>query len=149
MLRVSAPSEEENAQDRKPTGTVRIQPRLGSLVFCDVEGTVRRAGVIKDILYLPPKGEEPFKIRYEFENTGNADILLSGEFFVLDHAGALVVKNDLTPIRLFPADRGSAETEWSGSLEPGTYHAIVHFELGPDAQEVIVREHDFIVPEDE
>jgi hypothetical protein len=131
----------------KPTTTVQVQPRLGVLVFYEAQGTIQRTGKLQNLFYESPvpAAGQPLKIIYEFENTGNADILLSGTFYILDQNKALVAKGDLTPIRTFPGDKGSAQTVWSESIAPGKYQLVVTLELGPDAQESIVREFEFSV----
>jgi hypothetical protein len=137
-----------DVDNSKPTTTVRVQPRLGSLVFCEIEGTVKRTGMLLDLNYDLPNEDEPLVIRYEMENTGNTDLLLTGIFYIMDDDQTLVAKETLVPIRLFPGDSGKSVTEWAGELEPGSYHMIVNIELGPQAQEVILKEFDFTIAED-
>jgi hypothetical protein len=128
-----------------PVTSVQIQPRLGVLVFLDVTGTINRTGNLQDFSVIPPAQDEPLKIRYVFENAGNADILVEGSFYVLDQNHALVVKENLNPMRTFPGDRGASQTIWEGVLQPGKYHLVASYELGPDSTEAIVREADFTV----
>lgn len=125
--------------------TIQIQPRLGAMVFYEIEGTVKRTGNILSLAHEPPTSASPLRILYVFKNSGNADILITGTFYVLDQKKTLVAKGDLTPLRTFPGDEGGSETEWTGTLPQGAYHLVVTFELGPDAQEVIVKELDFTV----
>lgn len=125
--------------------TIQIQPRLGAMVFYEIEGTVQRTGSLLSLAHEPPGATTPLRILYVFKNSGNADILITGTFYVLDQTKALVAKGDLTPLRTFPGDEGGSETEWTGTLPPGSYRLVVTFELGPDAQEVIVKELDFTV----
>lgn len=129
----------------QPQATIQIQPRLGAMVFYEIEGTVKRTGTLLSFAHEPPAATRPLRIFYLFKNTGNADILISGTFFILDQNKALAAKGDLKPIRTFPGDEGAAETEWVGSLTSGTYRLVVTFELGPGPQEVIVKELDFTV----
>ncbi|MBU3759231.1 MAG: molecular chaperone [Candidatus Omnitrophica bacterium] len=131
--------------DGKPKTSVQLQPRLGVLVFFDVEGTVNRQGELKTLTWEPPAQDKPLIIRYAFENQGNADILLTGNFLIMDSQQALIAKGDLNPIRTFPGDHGVAETAWPGLLEPGKYELIVTFELGPDAAQVIVKTIDLVI----
>jgi hypothetical protein len=139
---------EQKGESEVPKTTIMIQPRLGTLIFCESKDTVRRVGKLLDLKFDPPTDEEPLKIHYEIENTGNADILLTGHFYVLDSGNALVAKEILSPVRTFPGDKGRALTEWEGILDPGAYHAVVQIELGPEATEVIVREFDFEIKEE-
>lgn len=124
----------------KPVTQVVVQPRLGVLIFFEDTATVRREGKLTEVTLEPPREDAPLVLRYQFSNTGNADILLSGTFHILDEGKLMAGKGDLQPLRTFPGDQGAAETSWSGSLAPGKYQLVATFELGPDAQEVIVKE---------
>ena len=147
FLRAVPPPPEKTAGSQDQTqATVQIQPRLGAMVFYEIEGTVKRTGKLVDLKYEPPKEGSPLKIFYTFQNTGNTDILLSGTFYVLDSNKALAAKGDLEPVRTFPGDQGYGETQWTGTLPSGTYRLVVSLELGPDTQEVIVKELDFSTP---
>ncbi len=126
--------------DGKPKTSVVVQPRIGTLLFFEAEGTVVRKGELLELSYKPPQEDRPLLVQYEFKNTGNTDILLSGHFHIMDSQKALMTKGDLTPIRTFPGDQGIAQTEWAGVLAPGAYQLVITMELGPDAQEVIVKE---------
>ncbi len=140
------PEKSADATQDKTQATIQVQPRLGAMVFYELEGTVKRTGKLVDLKYEPPKEGNPLKIFYIFKNTGNTDILLSGTFYILDSNKALAAKGDLDPVRTFPGDQGYGETQWTGNLASGTYHLVVSLELGPDTQEVIVKELDFSIP---
>ena len=136
----------DETDPKKATTTVVIQPRLGVLVFFESEGTVKRTGELVDFNFQgPQKDGDPIIIGYEFKNTGNTDILLTGSFFILDGQKALVGKGELKSIRTFPMDQGIAVTEWAGFLEPGQYEIFLNIEIGPDAEEVIVKDFPFTV----
>lgn len=135
----------QQADEDKPSTSVQLQPRLGVLVFFDVEGSLNRIGELKDLTWEAPTADKPLILRYVFQNTGNADILLTGNFLIMDAKQILAAKGDLSPIRTFPGDKGMAETSWPGLLSPGDYHLIATFELGPDAAQVIVKEIDLVV----
>ncbi len=123
-----------------PQAVIQIQPRLGAMVFYEIEGTIKRTGSLLSLAYEPPTKSEPFRIFYVFKNTGNADILITGTFYLLDENKALAAKGELEPVRTFPGDEGAGETQWTGTLPPGHYKMVVTFELGPGIQEVIVKE---------
>ena len=133
-------------EETQAQATIQIQPRLGAMVFYEIEGTLRRTGKLLDLKYEPPSAGKPLKLLYVFENTGNADVLVSGTFYVLDANKTLVAKGDLEPIRTFPGDKGYGETAWETTLPSGTYQLVVTFELGPGTQEVIVKELQFSIP---
>lgn len=137
---IPSPDQKSNGNAAQPQATIQIQPRLGAMVFYEIEGTVTRTGVLVHLTHEPPTAQKPLKISYVFRNTGNADILISGTFYILDQNKALMTKENLKPIRTFPGDEGIGETEWVGSLAPGRYQLVVTFELGPGTQEVVVKE---------
>lgn len=127
--------------------TIQIQPRLGAMVFYEIEGTVQRTAKLLDIKSDPSTANTPLKIHYTFKNTGNTDVLISGTFYILDSNKTLVTKGDLKTIRMFPGDEGSSETESTvSSLSSGKYQLVVSFELGPNVREVIVKELEFSIP---
>jgi hypothetical protein len=130
----------------KPRSKVTVQPRIGVLVFFDIEGTVNRQGQLLNLEYVPPTEGKPLLIRYQFENTGNADILVSGNFLIMDSNELMAARGEIDPVRIFPGDKGSSETSWLGLLKSGKYQLIITFELGPDAQQVIVKELSLDIP---
>ncbi len=130
----------------KSTTTVQIQPRIGVLIFHEAQGMFRRTGKLENFKAAPPADGEPLRMTYTFENSGNVDILLSGNFYLLGTNNALAAKGSINTLRTFPGDRGESETVWEGVLDPGHYHLVASFELGPNSQEVIVREADLEVP---
>ena len=142
-----APEATEKAADvpGKATATVQIQPRIGVLVFVEALGTLKRTGKIEDFKVTPPAEGEPLRMDYVFENTGNVDVLLAGTFYMLSESNALAAKGSINSIRTFPGDRGNSKTIWEGALDPGRYHLVASFELGPDSQEVVVQESDVVV----
>ncbi len=135
------------ADPSKSTTIVQIQPRIGVLIFHEASGTVQRTGRLEDFKAEAPLDGEPLRMTYTFENTGNVDILLGGSFYLLGENNALAAKGSINTLRSFPGDHGQSETVWEGVLDPGKYHLVASFELGPDGQEVIVREADLEVTE--
>jgi len=132
-------------QPQEAKAVIQIQPRLGAMIFYEIEGTVKRTGSLLSLAHQPPNAKEPLRILYVFKNTGNADILITGTFYILDPNKALAAKGELKPVRTFPGDEGAGETEWAGTLAPGHYKMVITFELGPGSQEVIVKELEFDV----
>ncbi len=115
-------------------------PRLGVSVVYEVEGTIRRKGELQRLEVVPPSSSGPMKIRHQFKNTGNAEIWLTGNFHILDEQGLLAGKGTLKTLKTFPGESGFSETVWQDALAPGRYKLMVTFELGPNADQVIVRE---------
>lgn len=121
-------------------------PRFGTTVTYEIEGTVKRTGELLKLDFEPPTTKRPLKLRYEFKNTGNSNVKLTGAFHILDSEGNLVGKGDVAELKTLPGDQGVIATEWAGDISPGHYNLILTLELGPDATEVIVKELEFDVP---
>ena len=137
---------EKSGDSSQPRATIQIQPRLGAMVFYEIEGTVKRTAQLLKLTSEAPTAKDPLRLHYAFKNTGNSDVLLSWTFYILDANKTLMAKGDLKSIRMFPGDEGLGETEWPSTLGPGKYQLVVSFELGPEAREVIVKELEFSVP---
>lgn len=120
-------------------------PRLGVSVVYEVEGTIQRRGDLVSLKLVPPTAAEPLRIRHEFKNTGNAEVVLAGSFHVLDPQGLLVGKGSLKTLKTFPGESGAMESTWEATLPKGHYTALITFELGPDAETAVVRELEFDV----
>ena len=132
-------TEEAQSKDKATVQMVTI-PRLGVSVVYEVKGTLRRTGELLSLNLTPPTGARPMTIRHEFKNTGNAEVVLAGSFHVLDEKNLLAGKGTLRTLKTFPGETGIAETTWAEDLPPGRYKVMLTFELGPDAEQVIVRE---------
>lgn len=124
----------------KTTVQMVTVPRLGISVVYEVAGTVQRKGDLLKLEVTPPSKTEPLRIFHQFKNTGNAEVVLSGSFHILDSEEVLVGKGSLRILKMFSGETGVAETLWEGDLPPGKYKAMVTLEIGPDAQQVIVRD---------
>jgi len=131
---------EEAVKKDKATVQMVTVPRLGVSVVYEVAGTLHRGGELLRLDLTPPSGARPMTIRHEFKNTGNAEVVLAGSFHLLDEKNLLAGKGTLRMLKTFPGETGIAETTWAEALPPGRYKLMVTLELGPDAEQVIVRE---------
>jgi hypothetical protein len=129
----------------KPEVRLITVPRLGVSVIYEVAGTVRREGNLLDLKLTPPTATEPMRIRHAFKNTGNAEVVLTGSFHIMDSQGLLVGKSMLKLLKTFPGETGVMESAWNSSLPEGRYTALITFELGPDAETAVVKELEFDV----
>ncbi len=130
----------------KPEVHLVTVPRLGVSVVYEVEGTAQRTGDLVSLTLSPPGAAQPLRIRYEFRNTGNAEVVLMGSFHILDAEGLLAGKGTLRTLKSFPGDTGLIETAWNETLPKGHYTALITLELGPDAESAVVKELEFDVP---
>lgn len=145
----------EPARDLAPEAADRPQvqfvtvPRMGVSVVYEVEGAVERTGELLELDFKPPGPDRPLSIRYGFLNTGNAEVVLTGTFHILNAENLLLGKGGIGTLKTFPGEKGYAEAVWDQTLPPGRYTLLLSMELGPDAREAIVREFSFSVPEEQ
>ncbi len=136
----------KSGKSGKPEVQLVTVPRLGISVVYEVKGTVQRKGDLTHLDFTPPTASEPLKIRHGFVNTGNAEVVLTGTFHILNESNLLVGKGTLRTLKTFPGEKAFMETSWEQSLPAGRYKMLLTFELGPDSQEAVVREINFEVP---
>ena len=123
---------------------VLVAGRIGSLFFVQIKGTVERSGKLRSLDVVPPQGNSPMEISVDFENSGNVDITLQGNFVLMDEKGSVAARGDLKKIYTQPGGGAKNKTEWVGRLEPGKYNLVVTFDLGKgkslvEEKELIVR----------
>jgi hypothetical protein len=109
---------------------VLVAGRVGALFFIRVKGTVEHGGRIRGVEVVPPRGNSPLEIRTDFENTGNVDITLEGNFLVMDADANVAARGDLKRLYTMPGGSGSTKTEWVGRLSPGNYSLLLTYDLG-------------------
>src|SRR3989338_7532289 len=73
---------------------VLVAGRIGALFFIQVKGTVDRKGEIKSLELKAPEGNKPLEISTTFQNSGNVDITLGGNFLIMDTAGKVQGRGD-------------------------------------------------------
>lgn len=110
--------------------SVQVAGRIGSLFFIHIKGTVDRAGDVQKIAVQPPFENQPMVIESTFQNTGNVDITLAGNFLVMNSEGKVLGRGDLTPIYTFPGVTETRKTEWVGKLPKGTHQLVLTYNLG-------------------
>jgi hypothetical protein len=123
--------------------TVQVAGRLGSLVYVQLKGKIRRTGLIKGFEIKPPVENSPAEFKVTFENTGNLVIALDGQFVILDSTGLAKGRGEMTPIYTHGGMTATRTTEWTGRLEPGAYDVLVTFELGDG--EILIHEEKMLV----
>lgn len=109
---------------------VLVAGRIGALFFVQVKGTTERNGRIKSIQLNAPQGNKPMEVATTFENTGNVDITLGGNFLIMDESGKIQGRGDLNKIYTFPGSTESGKTQWVGRLPKGSYQILLTYDLG-------------------
>ena len=110
--------------------SIVVSGRISSFFFVEVKGTVDRKGEIESVEIKPPKDNKPMEIYTTFKNSGNVDISLKGNFLIMDSAGLVKGRGDLTPIYVFKDQAETRKTEWVGRLPKGAYQLLLTYDLG-------------------
>ena len=109
---------------------VLVAGRIGALFFIEIKGTADRKGELRSVVIKTPEGNKPMEIATTFQNTGNTDITLGGNFLIMDPQGKVQGRGDLNKIYTFPADTGTGTTQWVGRLPRGQYQVLLTYNLG-------------------
>ena len=109
---------------------VLVAGRIGALFFVQVKGTVDRKGEIKSLELKAPEGNKPLEISTTFQNSGNVDIALGGNFLIMDAAGKVQGRGDLNKLYTFPGSAETGSTQWVGRLPKGSYQVLLTYDLG-------------------
>ncbi|MCG3176533.1 MAG: hypothetical protein MOGMAGMI_01491 [Candidatus Omnitrophica bacterium] len=110
--------------------SVQVSGRIGALFFVRVKGTLRKEGQVKAVDVIAPAGNKPLEIHTTFQNSGNTDIELGGNFLVMDPEGSVTARGQLQTLYTFPGTLERGVTRWAGSIAPGTYDILLTYDLG-------------------
>lgn len=122
---------------------ILVAGRIGALFFISVKGTSDRKGKIHSVEVTSPQGNKPLAIVTTFENTGNTDIALLGNYLVMDADGRIKARGDLNKIYTLPGATESGKTEWVGRLPKGNYQVLLTYEVSKGQN--LVEEKTFVV----
>jgi len=115
---------------------VLVAGRIGALFFIQVKGTVDRSGEVTSIRLQAPEGNKPVEILSTFQNKGNVDITLGGNFLIMDAEGKVLGRGDLSKIYTFQGATESGKTQWVGRLPKGSYQVLITYDLGQGKTQV-------------
>jgi hypothetical protein len=132
----------ENVMGELPEKTdsmvvVPVAIRIGSLFYIECEGTVKRTVEFdKPVLERGPN-EKPLAINVGFKNTGNVDLIVGGNFDIIDKQGMVYARGKfINDAYLFPGDTGILKANWKGSIPKNSYDLIITLDLGKALEEV-------------
>jgi hypothetical protein len=108
---------------------ILVAGRIGALFLVNVKGATDRKGKIQSVEVTAPQGNKPLSIVTSFENTGNTDIALAGNYLLMDSDGRIKARGDLNKIYTFPGETESGKTEWVGRLPKGNYQVLLTYEV--------------------
>lgn len=116
-----------------------VTGRIGALFYVRIKGTVEEKGQVMTADVKAPEGNKPLEIFTTFENSGNVDITVGGNFLVMDAEGKIAARGDVEKIYTAAGSTETGKTVWVGRLPRGTYQAVITYELGK-AKELVVEE---------
>lgn len=95
----------------------------------------------------PPTPSTPLSLTLDLSNTGNAHIVPSVTFALLDETGRLVGRGKCPAKKLMPSEHAEASGTWAGVLPPGRYNVVssVTYKTTSDPK-TTVKEITFAVP---
>lgn len=122
---------------------VLVAGRIGALFYIHIKDASVREGRIGSVSITPPVGNKPMEITTTFQNTGNIDLTVGGNFLLMDAEGKVRGRGDLSKIYTFPGSTETGKTQWVGRLPKGTYQALLTYDLGKG--KTLVEEKNFTV----
>ena len=125
----SVVNEEEAARGNV---TVRFSGRIGTIIYMEAEGLVKRTGSITSFTCGRPDQNSPLAINMTLKNEGNTYIIAQGVMNIIDKEGNIFGRQELGPINTLPGDTRDYKTEWLGDLKEGTYDVIATLDAGVD-----------------
>ncbi|RKY32287.1 MAG: hypothetical protein DRP74_02945 [Candidatus Omnitrophota bacterium] len=107
---------------------VGVALRMGSLFYVEPEGTIKREAVLSGLAVK--REDSGFALTFNFENTGNTDIVTEGSFHIIDKSGMVYARGELSQVYTFPGDKGVLQAQWQEPLPAGKYDLVVTLDLG-------------------
>ncbi len=111
---------------------VHFSGRIGTIIYMEAEGRVKRAGSIASFTCGRPDQNSPLAINMTLKNEGNTYITAKGVMNIIDKDGNIFGRQELGPINALPGDTRNYKTEWLGDLKEGTYDVIATLDTGFD-----------------
>jgi len=109
--------------------------RLGCLVLLDAENTEDFKVELNNIKVTPPSSTRGLDLSFDLLNAGNTHVFPVARLAVLDANKKLVAKGQSDEKRFLPGQKGSMHVEWTGTLPPGNYTAVLSLAYGEDRSE--------------
>jgi hypothetical protein len=112
-------------QKTKEGKTVFANVRVGCLVLLTAEGTTDYKIKLDNLNLTPPTGNQGLSLTFDIANLGNTHVFPQGHMAVLDSSRKMVAKAESEMLRTLPGQTNHFKIDWSGSLNPGNYTAIL------------------------
>ncbi|MFH1709668.1 MAG: hypothetical protein ABH860_01185 [bacterium] len=103
---------------------IAVSGRIGSIVYQDTEGDIKRSGEIKDLFVIASAEGDPVSVNFSFNNNGNTHISSKPIIKILDGDRPIVEKN-LMNLNALPGDTKTSVITIDELLKEGRYKAQV------------------------
>jgi len=113
-----------------------LKLRLGSIFCVEIKDKVKRSAELGKFSVAPGKRKEKFVLTASYKNTGNADIITSSSFHIMDMAGKIVGRGILADSYTLPGDTATFKGVWTEVLPADTYSLVITMDLGKAMQEI-------------
>ena len=127
---------------------VNVAVRMACLFYVEAEGMVKEELALGD-LSVKKEGKKPLELKLKLTNTGNTDITCGGTYDIMDAAGMVFARGELSQVYMLPGDYGTTAGSWSLPLNKGTYNLVLTLDLGKAEEEAGMGRGPILVKETE
>lgn len=106
--------------------------RIGCLVLLSAENTEQFRIAVSDVTLTPPSANHALDLSFTIENQGNTHVFPLPRLAILDSQHKLVAKADTEMKRYLPGQKDAMHVNWTGTLDPGEYTAVLTISYGED-----------------
>jgi len=99
--------------------------RLGALVLLHAAGTESVAIDVADVMFTPPGPAAPLTLAIPVTNRSNTHIFPQAKLTILGADRQIVARTETDARRFFPGQTDTLTLNWTGTLPPGSYVAIL------------------------
>jgi hypothetical protein len=121
--------------ERMKSGPTQIRANIGALLTFAMSDEVSLASA--EVAITPPSASTNAVFSNVCVNTGREPVVTKGVLAILNAAGVLVGRANITPRRLLPAERADIRVDYPGDLAPGTYAVLLT--LGYEGKTLVQR----------
>ena len=107
---------------------IAVAGRIGTIIYQDTEGDIKRAGEIKDLSVLASEEGTPVSVKFYFQNNGNTHISARPKISITKD-NKTVAETEIKPINTLPADKGAGLATFTAPLKEGSYKAQVELKF--------------------
>lgn len=103
---------------------ILVAGRIGTIIYLDTEGDIKRSAEIKDITTFVSGESSPIKVNFTFVNKGNTYINAPA-IVSITKDDKVVIEKTLLPLKTLPSDRITGEALFQEGLKEGNYDARI------------------------